>query len=165
MTARHLILVGLPGSGKTTVGRRLAELLALPLVDLDEAVEEREGLSVPALFAAHGEAWFRDAESAVLLDVLRGPTGIIATGGGAVLREENRRAMAEQGFVIFLDRSPARICRTLDVATHPTVQNTTLEALSEKRRGLYLACADAVVSENDAESAAQRCAALWRDTL
>ncbi|MFB6259776.1 MAG: shikimate kinase, partial [Thiohalorhabdaceae bacterium] len=98
-----IFLVGPMGSGKSTVGRALAARLGTNLVDLDELVAAGAGLSIPEIFEAEGEAGFRDREQAALADIadLRGPL-VVATGGGAVLREANRRRMAEAGRVVYL---------------------------------------------------------------
>ena len=110
---RNLIFVGLPGSGKSTVGRLCAKALNLPFVDADKFLEQREGRSVADIFASSGEGYFRDLESRVLTDLCRREGIVLATGGGAVLRRENRRLLRDGGLVIFLDRSPWAIRRTL----------------------------------------------------
>ena len=160
---KHLILVGLPGSGKTTTGKRLAELLSLPFIDLDEAIEAETGLPIPQFFAQRGEVAFRDVESATLRRAMELPPRIIATGGGAVLREENRAAMRKSGCVFFLDRSVDSIVKTLDHTTHPTLQNTSLGEMAALRRPLYLSCADYIVTDDEIDAAAKACAALWRN--
>ncbi|MFY7905289.1 MAG: shikimate kinase, partial [Burkholderiaceae bacterium] len=85
-----LVLVGLPGSGKSTVGRQLARRLNIPFVDSDHAVEERLGCSIREYFEREGEDRFRDIESEVLDDLTRHHRGVLATGGGSVLRAINR---------------------------------------------------------------------------
>ena len=159
---RHLILIGLPGCGKSTVGKKLSQTLSLPFADLDEVIEKETGVNIPDFFALHGEAAFREAETAALRRCIQLPAGVIATGGGAVLREENRTLMHQHGIVLFLDRPTEDIEKTLDHAMHPTLQDTTLEKLSEVRRPLYLSCADHVIVEQKIGGAVQRCAALWR---
>ena len=83
-------LVGLPGSGKSTVGRQLARRLQLPFFDADQAIEQRLGCSIRAYFERDGEESFRDVEESVLADLTEQPSGVISTGGGAVLRAANR---------------------------------------------------------------------------
>lgn len=110
---RNLIFVGLPGSGKSTVGRLAARTLGLPFVDADKALEQAEGRSIPDIFADGGESYFRTLETRVLTDLCRREGMVLATGGGAVLRRENRTLLKGSGLVIFLDRSPWAIRRTL----------------------------------------------------
>lgn len=92
---RNLIFVGLPGSGKSTVGRLCAKALNLPFVDADKFLEQREGRSVADIFASSGEGYFRDLESRVLAELCRREGIVLATGGGAVLRRENRRLLRD----------------------------------------------------------------------
>src|SRR5437764_11002845 len=91
----NIILVGMPGSGKSTVGRQLARRLRLPFFDSDHVIEERLGCSIREYFAQAGEEAFRDLEQQVLSELAQGSDSVIATGGGAVLREANRRCLHE----------------------------------------------------------------------
>ena len=102
MTYGNVIFVGFMGTGKTTVGSALAKDLGIPHRDLDEAIAEREGCSIPELFATKGEQYFRDAESAMLRELLQEKPQVLTTGGGAVLRPENVRLMLSEGTVIAL---------------------------------------------------------------
>jgi shikimate kinase len=106
-------LIGLPGSGKSTVGRHLARRLALPFVDSDHVVEQRLGCPIRQYFEREGEAAFRDVEEAVIDELSLAQTGILATGGGAVLREANRRHLRERGLVVYLKSSPDELFRRL----------------------------------------------------
>ena len=92
---KHLILNGLPGSGKTTVGRLAAERLGLPFSDCDTLIEVETGLTIPVIFAQQGESGFRAVESRILAALLREDTRVIATGGGVVESAENRRLLKE----------------------------------------------------------------------
>jgi shikimate kinase len=105
MPLTRITLVGFRACGKSTIGRLLAARLAWPFVDGDSAVETRLGMSIPAYFKANGEAAFRDREERALAEVLAGEGPmVLATGGGAVLREANRTLLAERGgFVVYLD--------------------------------------------------------------
>ena len=100
--ARHVVLVGPMGSGKSTLGRGLAARLGLAFVDMDARVETDAGLDIPALFASEGEAGFRRRESQALADALAGEAAVIATGGGAVLADANRIAMRDACRVVYL---------------------------------------------------------------
>lgn len=99
----------MPGSGKTKIGALLSRQFGLPLVDTDELVEAGAGRTIPELFAARGEAYFRDLETAAVRRAAALDGAVIATGGGVVLREENMAALAETGVIFFRDRDPAAI--------------------------------------------------------
>lgn len=105
---RHIFLIGLSGSGKSTVGRLLAYKLQVPFVDSDVLVEAACGERIPTIFAQHGETYFRVQESRVLADVVQATQSgaVIATGGGAIIREENRMLMARHGVRIWLQTDP-----------------------------------------------------------
>lgn len=106
-------LVGLPGSGKTTVGRQLARRLQLPFVDSDHEIENRIGCSIREFFEREGEARFRDIEQDVLDTLSQGPSKVLSTGGGAVLRYANRLNLRERGRVVYLKSSPEELFRRL----------------------------------------------------
>ena len=106
-------LVGLPGSGKTTVGRQLARRLQLPFVDSDHEIEVRIGCSIREFFEREGEARFRDIEQDVLDTLTLGPSKVLSTGGGAVLREANRQHLRERGRTVYLKSSPEELFRRL----------------------------------------------------
>ena len=107
-----LILVGLPGSGKYTVGRNLARRLDIPFSDSDHVIEQQIGCSIRDFFAREGEDAFRDIEQQVIAN-LAGEPGVLATGGGAVLREANRKVLREAGQVIYLRSNPEDLFRRL----------------------------------------------------
>ncbi|MFC5703495.1 shikimate kinase [Cohnella faecalis] len=107
----NLILVGFMGTGKSTVSRMLSESLGWPRFDTDEEVERRSGKTISELFAEEGESSFRDWESRALADVLSGTNRIVATGGGAVLREENRRVMRLGGWIVALTADKESLIR------------------------------------------------------
>lgn len=106
---KNLVLIGMPGSGKTKLGKLLSARFSLPLVDTDQLVESRAGETIPALFAAYGEAHFRDLETQAVRDAAALDGAVIATGGGVILREENMAALRATGLVFFRDRSPEAI--------------------------------------------------------
>lgn len=134
-----IVLVGLPGSGKSRLGRFAAEHLSLPFIDLDEAVEATSGRTIPDLFR-EGEDVFRSLETQALKDALAGPEALIATGGGIVEREENRALLKNRNVVfldIDLDEAIARASRS---ESRPLLQGDVkqrMRALSNRRRPLY----------------------------
>jgi shikimate kinase/3-dehydroquinate synthase len=139
---RHLYLIGNMGSGKTTVGKRVAERLGLPFYDLDQRIEQATGLTIAELFAQQGEARFRDLESRALAEIACLPQGVVATGGGVVLRETNRVLMRRTGWVIYLRASPDTLWRRLKHATDRPLLRTespyeTLRAIVQAREPLY----------------------------
>jgi shikimate kinase len=106
LDAQRIILVGMPGCGKTTVGRELAKRLALRFVDADQEVELRTGVKIPTIFEIEGEAGFRRRETQTI-DALTQESGLVlATGGGAVIAAENRQMLRERGVVIYLNVPP-----------------------------------------------------------
>jgi shikimate kinase len=105
-------LVGLPGSGKSTVGRQLARRLQLPFADSDHVIEQRLGCPIREFFEREGEDRFRDIEEQVL-DELTQQSGVLSTGGGAVLRENNRAHLQSRGKVVYLKSTPEELFRRL----------------------------------------------------
>jgi len=106
-------LIGLPGSGKSTVGRQLARRLQLPIFDTDHAIEQQLGCSIREYFEREGEDRFRDVEESVIDQLTRNEKCVISTGGGAILRPLNRRHLRERGQVVYLNSSPDELFRRL----------------------------------------------------
>jgi shikimate kinase len=127
-------LVGMPGSGKSTVGRHVSRQLRLPFIDTDNVIERRVGCSIRDFFETQGEAAFRDVEQAVLDEVTQLPGHVVATGGGAVLREANRHALHSRTTVIYLRSSPEDLVRRLRHDTQrPLLQNPEGDPLRRLR--------------------------------
>ncbi len=106
-------LVGLPGSGKSTIGRQLARRLSIPFLDSDHVIEQRLGCSIREFFEREGEARFRDLESTVIDELTQGFAGVLSTGGGSVLRPVNRAHLRERTQVVYLRSSPDEVFRRL----------------------------------------------------
>ena len=159
-----LILIGLPASGKTSVGRALARRLDMPFYDCDEAVETAAGQSVSAIFSQHGETFFRDMESKILEDLCSRERCVIATGGGAVLRQENRLLLRRSGVVFWLDRPLDDILSTDFQSGRPLLAGArqARERLAAARRGLYASCACHRIPESLLEKAVEDIENIWR---
>ncbi len=141
---RNLLLIGMPGCGKTTIGNALAERLERPLVDLDEEIVKTEGRSIPDIFAAEGEEYFRQVEHQVLCRWAGESGYVISAGGGIVTRPENLEPLHWNSFVIFLQRELDR----LPTDGRPVSQANPLEELFRRRYPLYVQSADLTVDNN-----------------
>ena len=137
----NVVLIGMPGCGKSTVGRALARRQGKAFLDLDRLIEERAGKSIPAIFAQEGEEAFRTLESRAVREAGARTGCVISTGGGVVTRAENCAPLRQNGVIIHLTRPLDR----LPTAGRPVSQSTDLQTLWERRRGLYAAFADRTV--------------------
>src|SRR3954468_4418260 len=108
---RSVVLVGMMGAGKSTIGRRLAARLRLPFLHADIEVREAASMSIPDIFATHGEPYFRDGEARVIARLLDNGPAVIATGGGAFMREETRNRIRDKAVSIWLKAAPHVIVR------------------------------------------------------
>ncbi len=147
---RNVFLIGPMGSGKTAVGKALARLTNAPFYDSDKQVEQRTGVDIPFIFEKEGEAGFRQREREAIDALTKLEPIVLATGGGAVLLQENRRHLAERGFVVYLETSIAQQKsrvghsrnRPLLAESDPTAK---LTELMRHRGPLYVEVADLVV--------------------
>jgi shikimate kinase len=162
--AGHVYLVGMPGSGKSSVGRLLATVLGASFVDLDAEVEASAAASVRDIFEARGEAGFRDLEAEALRRTAAGPTAVVACGGGVVLRPENVERMRSSGTVVHLD-APAEVLagRVEPAGDRPLLgDRSDLARLHAERAPAYRAAAHVRV---DASGAPDRVAEAVRRVL
>jgi len=148
--AGNFFLVGLMGAGKTTVGRALARKTGKTFYDSDHEIEARTGVRVATIFDIEGELRFRDRESSVIADLVRMDNIVLATGGGAVLRAENRAELSKHGVVVYLRASiDDLLARTMHDKNRPLLQTADprakLQSLLEQRDPLYREVADIVV--------------------
>ena len=142
LEGRSIVLVGMMGAGKSTIGRRLAARLQLPFLDADIEIEAAAGMSIPEIFAAHGEPYFRDGEARVIARLLDNGPAVIATGGGAYMREETRNRIGGKAVSIWLkadvDVIMKRVKRRAD---RPLLQTedpvATVSRLLELREPVY----------------------------
>lgn len=153
LAGRPIVLVGMMGAGKTTVGRRLANRLGLPFTDSDAEIEAAAGMSIPDIFAAHGEDEFRAGEARVIARLLRERQGVIATGGGAFVNPETRAAIKAHAVSIWIKADfDVLFARVSKRPTRPLLQTPdpkgTLRDLIEKRYPIY-ALADLTIASRD----------------
>ena len=151
---RNLILVGPMGAGKSTIGRLLAKELHLPFKDSDKEIEVRTGANIPWIFDKEGEPGFRDRETAMIVELCHENGIVLATGGGAVMRPENRLALRNGGRVVYLHASiEQQVARTSRDRNRPLLRNANPEKILRDllaiRDPLYREIADLVVETDE----------------
>ncbi len=157
MKAQNIILIGPMGSGKSTIGKILANKLHREFRDSDHFIEEKTGVDIGRIFDVEGENGFRDRESNALKELLSHNSQVVATGGGSVLRKENQALLVSTGYIIFLDTTVnQQLQRLRRDKKRPLLQTENprrrLEALFDERRPIYLDLADLAV-KTDRKSA------------
>jgi shikimate kinase len=155
---RVIVLVGLMGAGKSTVGRRLAEKLALPFIDADHEIEAAAGKTIPEIFADHGEAYFRDGERKVIARLLDSGAAVLATGGGAYIHAETRDLIKRKAVSVWLKAAlPLLMRRVSRRSNRPLLKNDDPEAvmrrLMDERYPIYASADIAVTSRDVAHTA------------
>ena len=146
----NVYLIGLMGAGKTTIGRKLAKLLHLDFIDTDQLLEQRTGVSISHIFEIEGESGFRDRESRLLAEISNSPPTVVSTGGGIILRPENRRIIRKHGRVIYLRATVNVLWKRLkNCQSRPLLQapdpKDRLSQLLLERDPLYADEADIIV--------------------
>lgn len=141
LMGNNIFLIGFMGTGKSTVGKVLADTLRWEFVDTDAKIEATTGQSIPQLFADHGEQRFREIETEVLRSIAAGRHQVVSTGGGAVLKQENREAMLAGGYVVALEADEQTIIERVQGDTNRPLLAGDLEArvhkLLQERAGAY----------------------------
>ncbi len=152
----RIVLVGPMGAGKTTVGQLVSKKLRLPFKDTDAEIEARTGADIPWIFDVEGEAGFRDRETQVLRDLLNGSAGVIATGGGIVMREENRDLLKSVDVIYLKASLEEQLRRTANDRKRPLLQTddprSVLQRLMTLRDPLYREVATRVIETDGANS-------------
>ena len=151
MRYQNIFLVGPMGAGKSTVGRQLAETLGLKFRDSDHEIQRRTGVDIPTIFEFEGEEGFRQRERQVIDELTQEDGVVLATGGGAVLRADNRQDLTARGVVIYLHCSPEQqYTRTSRDRNRPLIQNedplARLREIMDERDPIYRQVADLIVS-------------------
>ena len=155
LSKQNIVLIGMPGSGKSTVGKLLAQALDMDFVDTDAVIVDQTKTPIPEIFATQGENAFRDLESDAVTQVSKQQHTVIATGGGAVLREENVQLLRQNGRIYFLDRPLSAIEATIDRPLSSSRE--ALEQRYAERYDIYVGCADMhLVSNNCIADTVQR---------
>ena len=149
--APNIYLIGLMGAGKSTAGRLLAQTMGREFYDSDDEIVKRTGASIPTIFEIEGEAGFREREQRMIAELCAKKSVILGTGGGAILREANREALKNTGWVVYLSTSPERLInRTRYDKNRPLLQTanplSVLTQLYEVRHPIYQDLADSVIT-------------------
>lgn len=163
---RPIVLTGFMGSGKSTLGRRLARRMHLPFFDMDAVIEQREGCSVSQLFARRGEETFRQLETALLKEMLKQSDCVIATGGGTMLRKENRSAALQQGIVVFLKAGEETVYERVSRNNRrPLAQGKSKEELAELYRSRLPYYEECHICLEEGKKNPEQCAAWLEEQI
>ena len=164
--AKNIVLIGLPGCGKTTVGKRIAKNMRCRFCDTDQMVEQIEKRTISEIFAEDGESYFREVESECVKQAAILEGAVIATGGGVVLNPQNMAALKKNGVVYFLDRPVNDIAARLKTERRPLLKNNKshLLQLQKERDRLYRKYASAVCSGGTAAELAETIQMLYEMT-
>ena len=153
---KNIMLIGFMGTGKSTVATCLCKEYGMEIIEMDELIARREGMSIPDIFAKHGEEYFRDLETNLVIEIQSETNKVVSCGGGVVLRERNVEEMKKSGCIVLLTAEPATILeRVKDDDNRPLLRgNKNVEFISEmmeKRRAKYEAAADVVIHTDGKE--------------
>ena len=165
----NIVLIGFMGVGKSTITEFLKTSFAMEVIEMDQIIAEREGMSIPDIFEVHGEQYFRDLETNLLIEMQSRQNVVISCGGGTPLRECNVVEMKKNGRVVLLTASPETIFdRVKDSHDRPVIENNKnvpfIADLMEKRRAKYEAAADIIIN-TDGKSLIEVCEELVQQLL
>jgi shikimate kinase len=147
----NIVITGLAGSGKSSLGQMVAERLGMTFVDIDAMIESLEGRSITDIFAQDGEEYFRDVETACALKSSQIENAVLSTGGGMILREENMVALRKTGLCFFIDRAPEYILKNVDLSGRPLLADDFRKIFDQRRNRihLYTKYADLIVKNDE----------------
>lgn len=162
----NIVLIGFMGSGKSTISNTLHQMYAMDVIEMDQVIADREGMSISKIFETHGEEYFRNLETGLLRELQNRKGVVISCGGGVPMRDENVIEMKKNGKVILLTASPETILdRVKNNHDRPLLENNKnvafISELMEKRRSKYEAAADMII-RTDGKSAAEICAEIMQ---
>lgn len=146
---KNIVLIGMPGCGKSTIGKLLSDETGLEFIDLDEYIVKSNGMTIEEMFE-QGEGFFRVKETKAVKEVSRNSGIIISTGGGVIKRPENMNYLKEKGIIIFIHRSPEKIIQTLDNSVRPLLKEgvNRIYDLYEERQALYKKYGEIVINND-----------------
>ena len=159
MLERHVFLIGMPGCGKSSLGKRVAGNMRIPYVDMDQRISDAVGCSISDIFERYGEQAFRNAETNTLIQLTREAPSLISTGGGTVLRENNRAIMRNSGVIVLIDRPLEEIMGDIKLDRRPLLAQKGLgevERLYHERIDIYRSVADFVMDNSNGYHAGLR---------
>ena len=148
---RHIFLIGMPGCGKSSLGKKSANYLGLRYVDMDQRIEQIVGMPTSQIFQHYGEQAFRNAETNLLIEMTREPGSIVSTGGGTVLRDFNRSIMRSNGVIVLIDRPLQDIMGDIKLNRRPLLAEKGLsevERLYHERMPIYRQVADVILDNS-----------------
>lgn len=162
---KNIFLIGFMGSGKSTVASCLVDKYGMKIVEMDQVIEEREGMSISDIFAQKGETYFRDAETKLLIEIQSGTNTVISCGGGVVLRDENVKEMKKYGKIVLLNARPETILERVEKdENRPLLQGNKnvsfISSMMEQRRPKYETAADYVI-QTDGKGAEEICREIF----
>ncbi len=165
---KNIYLIGFMGAGKSTVAKELVKCLDATLVEMDQRIEQEQGMAITEIFERYGESRFRDLETALVHALAGEEQRVVSCGGGSVLREENTAAMKESGYIVLLSATPETIYERVKNSTNRPILNGHMSVeyireLMEKRRARYESVADVTI-QTDGKTVREICQEILKIT-